>query len=343
MSESKPPVNPVAPSSGAAPTVSIVATGSYVPERVLTNADLEKMVDTSDEWIFTRSGIRERRIAAEGEATSDMAAAAAQRALDSIGMRGEEVDLILVATCTPDMIFPSTACYVQQQIGARRAACLDVSAACSGFLYAMDIGRQYILTGSAKTVLIIGAEKMSAIVDWTDRGTCVLFGDGAGAAILQARGATHGILPSVLGSDGELSELLTLPGGGSRNPASQEVLDGRLCYVKMAGREVFKHAVTHMANAATQILERYGMTIDDVACIIPHQANARIIQAIAQRIGAPMEKIYMNVDRYGNTSAASVIMAMDEASRTGRIRQGDMVLLVVFGSGFTWAASLVEW
>jgi 3-oxoacyl-[acyl-carrier-protein] synthase III len=331
------------PGNQALPTVSIVATGMYVPERIMTNADLEKMVDTSDEWIFTRSGIRERRIAAAQEATSDLAAAAARNAMQSGGIAAEEIDLILVATCTPDMPFPSTACYVQKLIGARNATCLDVSAACSGFLYAMETARQFIQSGSMKTALVIGAEKMSTVLDWTDRTTCVLFGDGAGAAILQANGADYGILTSVLGSDGSLSDLLSIPGGGSRHPASPAVLDERLTCIKMAGREVFKHAVTHMANASLEALAQCGARIEDIACIIPHQANARIIQAIGQRIGAPLEKFYLNMDRYGNTSAASVIMALDEAGRTGRIQRGDLILMVVFGGGFTWAASLVEW
>ena len=340
---SQAPVELHPPDRGALRTVSIVQTGAYVPERVLTNADLEQMLDTTDEWITTRTGIRERRIAAPDEATSDMAAAAALKALADGNIAPEAIDLILVATCTPDMAFPSTACFVQHRIGAHRAACLDVSAACSGFLYALEIGRQFIASGAAGTALIIGAEKMSTVMDWTDRTTCVLFGDGAGAAILQARGARYGLQKGVLGADGSLSDLLSIPGGGSRNPISHQVLDDKLNCLKMAGREVFKHAVTNMAQAAQEALTRSGARIEDVACIIPHQANARIIQAIGQRIGAPLEKFYLNVDRVGNTSAASVIMALDEASRNGRIQRGDLVLLVVFGGGFTWASSLLEW
>lgn len=324
-------------------TVSIVGTGAYVPERVMTNAELEQFVDTSDEWIYTRTGIRQRHIAAEDEATSDMATAAARKAMADAGIAPEDIDLIVVATCTPDMAFPSTACFVQKQLGARNASCMDVSAACSGFLYAMDVGRQFVRTGSMQTALVIGAEKMSMVMNWSDRTTCVLFGDGAGAAILQARGAPLGILTTVLGSDGSLSDLLSIPGGGSRIPISQRVVDERLHSLQMAGREVFKHAVTNMAAAAQEALRRCGAHIDDVACIIPHQANARIIQAIGQRIGAPLERFYLNVDRVGNTSAASVIMALDEAARAGRFKRGDLVLMVVFGGGFTWAASLVEW
>lgn len=324
-------------------TVSIVSTGAYLPERVMTNAELEKIVDTSDEWIYSRTGIRERRIAAENEATSDMAVEAARQAMRDGGIEPDQIDLIVVATCTPDMAFPSTACFVQKHIGAKNAACMDLSAACSGFLYAMDVGRQFVSTGGVQTALIIGAEKMSLVMDWTDRTTCVLFGDGAGAAILQAKNAPYGILTSVLGADGSLSDLLSIPGGGSRHPLSQQVLDERMNTLKMAGREVFKHAVTNMANAALEALRKCGASIDDVTCIIPHQANARIIQAIGQRIGAPLDKFYLNVDRYGNTSAASIIVALDEAARNGRIQRGDLVLLVVFGGGFTWAASLLEW
>lgn len=333
----------VRPCMEALRTVSISGTGFYVPDRIMTNADLEAIVETSDEWIFTRTGIRERRIAAPDEATSDMAAAAARRAMESAGVEAAEIDFIIVATCTPDMAFPSTACLVQKLIGAKNAACMDVSAACSGFLYAMDVARQYIACGARQTILVIGAEKMSTLLDWTDRGTCVLFGDGAGAAILQAKGAKYGLLTSVLGSDGDLNELLMVPGGGSRQPASHEVIDQRMNCIRMAGREVFKHAVTGMAGAAREALLRCGANIEDVACIIPHQANARIIQAVGQKLGAPMDRFFMNLERYGNTSAASVVMALDEAVRIGRVQRGDLVLLVVFGAGFTWAASLLEW
>lgn len=331
--------NPIQPLQA----VSIVATGAYLPKRIVTNADLEKIVDTSDEWIYTRTGIRQRHIAAPDQAASDLAAAAARAAILDGGIDPVSIDLILVATCTPDMAFPSTACFVQKLIGASNAACLDLSAACSGFLYAMEIGRQFIAAGSARIALVIGAEKMSSVMDWSDRTTCVLFGDGAGAAILQAKEGTRGILTTVLGADGALSDLLSIPGGGSRNPVSQRVIDENLATLKMAGREVFKHAVTNMSSAAQETLARSGVGIEEVACIIPHQANARIIQAIGQRIGAPIEKFYLNVDRYGNTSAASIIVALDEASRNGRIRRGDLVLMVVFGGGFTWASTLLEW
>lgn len=325
------------------PRASIVATGSYVPQRVLTNADLEKMVDTTDEWIVTRTGIRERRIAAPDEATSDMGAEAARRALADAGVKPEEIDLIIVATITPDMGFPNTACFVQAKIGATNAFCFDIEAACSGFVYALDIARQYIGTGSARTVLVIGAEKISCITDWKDRSLCVLFGDGAGAAVVQPVPGRNGILASVMRSDGTLSDLLKLPGGGSRHPTSPETLAQGLHYMKMEGREVFKHAVTCMTDVAKRALDRAGLTIDDIDLVIPHQANQRIITAIGERLGGAPEKYYVNLDRYGNTSAASVILALDEAQRAGRIKRGDRVLLVAFGGGFTWGATVLEW
>lgn len=324
-------------------TVSIVGTGMYAPERVLTNADLEKMVDTTDEWIVTRTGIRERHIARADQATSDLAAEAARRALADAGVRAEDVDLIIVATITPDMGFPNTACLVQNQIGAKKAFCFDIEAACSGFIYALETGKKFIASGSIQTALIIGAEKMSAFVDWQDRGTCVLFGDGAGAAVLQARNAPHGIMASVLGSDGALGELLMLPAGGSRNPASEQTVKDRLHYLKMAGREVFKHAVTNMVVSAKGALKKSGLTAHDVDWIIPHQANLRIIDAIADRLGEPREKLVINLDRYGNTSAATIIMALDELSKSGKVKKGQRVLMVAFGGGFTWGATVVEW
>ncbi|MBU0679576.1 MAG: ketoacyl-ACP synthase III [Verrucomicrobia bacterium] len=323
--------------------VSIVGTGSYMPERVMTNHELADMVDTTDEWIVSRTGMHERRIAADGEFTSDMAAEAARRAMESAGVTADDIGLLLVSTSTPDMSFPSTACLVQDMIGAENAVCFDLSAACSGFLYGLEVGQQFVGSGSVETALIIGAEKMSCITDWSDRSTCVLFGDGAGAAVLQSRGAKHGILTSVLGSDGSLGDLLMVPGGGSREPTSADTVKNKRHYIKMMGREVFKHAVTNMSEAVTATLDRCGLTIDEIDCIIPHQANARILQAIAQRVGASMDKMFINVDKYGNTSAASVIVALDEAVRAGRVKNHDLVLLVVFGAGFTWGATLLEW
>lgn len=324
-------------------TVSIVATGSYAPERVLTNAELEQMVDTTDEWIVTRTGIRERRIARDDQATSDLAAAAARRALESAGVRPEQVDMIVVATITPDMPFPNTACLVQTRIGATRAFCFDIEAACSGFVFALEIGRQFVASGAVETALIIGAEKMSSMTNWKDRSTCVLFGDGAGAAVLQARGAPRGILPAVMGSDGALAHLLMVPGGGSRLPATEATVREGKHFLVMEGREVFKHAVTKMVAAAQEVLARTGVDLRDVALIVPHQANHRIIQAIAERLEVPAEKVFSNVERYGNTSAASIIIALDEAARSGRLKPHDLVLLVAFGGGFTWGASLLEW
>jgi 3-oxoacyl-[acyl-carrier-protein] synthase-3 len=325
-------------------SVSIVGTGSYMPARVMANSEFEKLVDTSDEWIATRTGIRERRIAGPNEFTSDMAAEAARRAMEVARVKPEEIDLILLATITPDMPFPATACFVQQKIGARRAACLDIQAACAGFLYGMEIGQQFITAHTYNTVLVIGAEKLSAIIDWKDRSTCVLFGDGAGAAILRNRSESeHGVITTCMGTDGAKAELLYMPGGGSRCPATHQSIDANLHHLRMEGKEVFKSAVGAMQTAAEEALRRCGLTIDDIACVIPHQANVRIIEAIAERIHAPKEKIFINLDKYGNTSAASVIVALDEAVRSGRVQRGDLLLLVVFGAGFTWAASVLQW
>jgi 3-oxoacyl-[acyl-carrier-protein] synthase-3 len=324
-------------------TVSIIGTGSYVPEKILSNADLEKLVETSDDWITSRTGIKERRIAAEGECTSDMAAKAAQAAMDSAGITADEIDLILVATITPDMFFPSTACFVQTKIGAKHAACFDVSAACAGFLYALEIAQQFITSHTYDTILVIGAEKLSSIVDWSDRNTCVLFGDGAGAAVLRHRGGGHGVISTYMASDGGLSDILYIPGGGSRHPISKENADQRLNCIKMNGKETYKHAVTSMLDAAQRALADANLKPSDLACIIPHQANLRIIEAIAQRMDIPMERFVINLDRYGNTSAAAVAIALDEANRTGRMQVGDYVLLVVFGGGLTWASSVIQW
>ena len=324
-------------------TVSIIGTGSYLPERVLTNADLEKMVETNDEWIVTRTGIKERRIAADDESTSDLAAKAALAAMENAGITADEIDLILVATVTPDMFFPSTACFVQNKIGAKNAACFDVSAACSGFLYAVEIAQQFITSHTYDTILVIGAEKLSSIVDWTDRNTCVLFGDGAGAAILRHRGGGHGVISTFMGSDGGLSDILYIPGGGSKFPINKDNADQRLNCIKMNGKETYKHAVTSMLEATQRVLADANLKPEDLACIIPHQANLRIIEAIAHRLKIPMDRFMINLDRYGNTSAAAVAFALDEANRTGRMQVGDYVLLVVFGGGLTWASSVIQW
>src|SRR5499427_6584491 len=324
-------------------TVSIVGTGSYVPERILTNRELEKIVETSDEWIRTRTGILERRIAAPDEATSDMATRAALVAMSQAEVEAEEIDLIIVATVTPDMFFPATACWVQKKLGAVRAACFDVSAACSGFLYAMEIAQQFIATHVYNTVLIIGADKLSSIVDWSDRNTCVLFGDGAGAAILRNRADSHGVIATHMGSDGEYTDILFMPGGGSRFPTTPENIHQHLNTIKMLGKETYKQAVTAMSNAADRALEAAGLKYDDIACVIPHQANMRIIEAIAHRMNLPIEKFYINLEKYGNTSAAAVAIALDEAHRAGRFRIGDYILLVVFGGGLTWASTVIQW
>ncbi len=324
-------------------SASIVGTGSYVPEKILKNADLERMVETSNEWIVTRTGIRERRIAAENETTSDMAANAARAALENANVSPEDVDMIIVATITPDMFFPSTACFVQTRIGAFKAVCFDVSAACSGFLYALEIGRQFISSGAMKTVLVIGAEKLSTIVNWTDRNTCVLFGDGAGAAVLQHRPGSRGILSSVNGSDGRFAEILQIPGGGCKIPVTAENAAQRLNTIQMNGKETYKQAVTAMLNAGQTALSLAGVSVENVACFIPHQANLRIIEAIASRMNVSMDRFMINLDRFGNTSAAAVAIALDEAARTGRMNRGDHILMVVFGGGLTWASTVVEW
>jgi 3-oxoacyl-[acyl-carrier-protein] synthase-3 len=324
-------------------TVSIIGTGSYLPERILTNRELEKIVETSDEWIRTRTGIGERRIAAPEEATSDMATNAALAAMSQAGVSAEQIDLIIVATVTPDMFFPATACWVQKKLGAIRAACFDVSAACSGFIYAMEIAQQFISNHVYNTVLIIGADKLSSIVDWSDRNTCVLFGDGAGAAILRNRGASHGVIATHMGSDGEFTDILFMPGGGSRCPITSANVDQKLNTIKMLGKETYKQAVTAMSDAADRALESAGLKYEDIACVIPHQANMRIIEAIAHRMSLPVDKFYVNLEKYGNTSAAAVAIALDEAHRNGRFKIGDYILLVVFGGGLTWASSVIQW
>jgi 3-oxoacyl-[acyl-carrier-protein] synthase-3 len=340
MSTSNPALQPLC-------TSSIIGTGSYLPEKVLTNDDLSKIVDTSDEWITTRTGIKERHIAADDQATSDLAAEAARRAMTAAGVTPEDIDLIVVATVTPDMFFPSTACFVQRKIGATNAVCFDISAACSGFLYALQVARHFLNAGSRTTALVIGAEKLSSLVNWEDRNTCVLFGDGAGAVVIRAvdadTDAPGRVLSTVMGSDGTLSDLLKVPGGGSALPITPENAASRPNTIHMEGRETFKHAVTRMCQASEQALEMAGLTKEDIAMVIPHQANARIITAIADRLGLPEEKTFVNVDKYGNTSAATIPVALDEAHRQGRIKRGDIVLLVAFGGGFTWASSVLRW
>jgi 3-oxoacyl-[acyl-carrier-protein] synthase-3 len=324
-------------------TCSIAGVGSYVPAKVLTNADLEKMVNTSDEWITTRTGIKERHIAAADEFTSDLGVRAAQRAMAKAGVTAEQIDLIVVATITPDMPFPSTAALIQRKLGAHRAAAFDLEAACSGFIYALEVAQQFIMSRTYDTVLVIGAEKLSSIVDWQDRNTCVLFGDGAGAAVLRNRPNAHGLLTAVMGADGRKADLLFMAGGGSRCPATPESVAGRMHYLRMEGKETFKNAVQAMLTAAEEALRRCEIDISRIKLIIPHQANRRIIDAVAERLGAKQEQLFINLHKYGNTSAASVAIALDEAVQSGRVRSGDLLLLVVFGAGLTWGAAVIEW
>ncbi len=335
--------NPRAQHNFEGRTCSIISVGSYVPERVLSNADLEKMVDTSHEWIFSRTGIKERRIAAQHEATSDLAAKAARVAMTRARITPGEIDLIILATITPDMPFPSTACLVQEKIGAENAAAFDIQAACSGFIFALEIGQQFIMSRTYDTILVIGAEKLSAIINWNDRNTCVLFGDGAGAAILRNRPDAHGLLTACMGSDGARAGLLCMPGGGSAFPPSHETVAAGLHYLRMDGKETYKNAVTAMHTAAVEALRRCQLEISQITCIIPHQANRRIIDAVAERLGAKPEQLFVNLEKHGNTSAASVAIALDEAVQCKRIQRGDLVLLIVFGAGLTWGAAVIEW
>lgn len=326
-----------------APRVMVAGTASYMPERVLTNAELETMVETNDEWIVARTGMRERRIAAADEATSDMAAKAGREALVAAGVAPADVDLLIVGTSTPDMLFPSTACLVQSALGVEQALCFDLSAACSGFLYSLETARGLLESGNYETALVIGADKMSAVTDWEDRGTCILFGDGAGAVVLKRTVTHRGIMATVTNADGGLGDLLMIPAGGSRQPASEATVRERLHTVKMAGNNVFKHAVRCMTDAGQMALEKAGLGIDDVTWVIPHQANMRIIQAISDRVGIGIDRFVVNLDKYGNTTAATVPVAMDEAIRDGRIKRGDILLIIVFGGGFTWGASVLEY
>ncbi len=324
--------------------VRIRSVGHYVPRKVLTNADLERMVDTSDEWIRTRTGIRERRIAAPEEATSDLAAAAARDALERAGLEAEAMDLFLVATATPDHLFPATACLVQAKLGVRGRACYDMEAACPGFLYGLLQARGLLATLPGwRYALVIGAETISRIVDWTDRNTCVLFGDGAGAAVLERVEGEDAFLSGVLGGDGFLGDLLIMEAGGTRLPASEATVRNRQHVVKMVGREVFRHAVLAMEEASRKALEQAGLEVGALDWVVPHQANIRIIEATRDRLGVPPEKVYINLQRYGNTSAASIPIALSEMDREGLLRPGQRVLMVAFGAGFTWAATVVEW
>lgn len=323
--------------------VGIVGTGSYVPEKILTNADLEKMVDTSDEWILTRTGIRERHIADEKTATSDLAAEAAKRALAQANMEGKDVQLTICATITPDMFFPSTACFVQDKIGACGKAAFDVSAACSGFVYALACANQFVASGIFENALVIGAETLSKFTDWEDRNTCVLLADGAGAVVLKPIKTGRGIRSFSLGADGSSGHLLYLPGGGSRRPASLETVKERLHYIKMKGNELFKIGVRILVESALSALDKCSLSTADVDHLITHQANIRIIDAVAKRLGIPEDRVHANIDRFGNTSAASIPIALDEANRANRLKKGDIIVLDAFGGGLTWGACVLEW
>jgi 3-oxoacyl-[acyl-carrier-protein] synthase III len=326
----------------ASPRARLVSTGHFSPPRVVTNAELETLVDTNDEWIRTRTGIRERRLADKDTGAADMAAAAARTAMERAGTEAGEIDMILLSTATPDRLLPSTACDVQALLGARNAAAYDYATACSGFLYGLSMAEAHIVAGQAETVLVCATEKMSSIVDWTDRTTCVLFGDGAGATIVKRAEDGRGILSTYMKSDGTLAELLYRPGGGARIPLDIAVLDERSHFVKMAGPEVFKSAVRAMCEAAETALQRAGVTADEIDLLVPHQANIRIIEATAKYAKMPMDKVFVNVDRYGNMSSASIPVALDEAFEQGRIGEGSLVLMVAFGAGFTWAANVVR-
>ncbi len=321
---------------------SVLGLGAYLPPKVLTNFDLEKMVDTSDEWIFTRTGIRERRIAEKGVAASDLGALASEQALKSSGIKAADLDLIIVATATPDMSFPSTGCMIQKKIGATCPA-FDVSAACSGFVYALSVADAYVRSGSYRYILVVGSEVTSSFVDWKDRSTCVLFGDGAGAAVVGNREGGHRILASYIGSDGNYGDILKVPAGGSAIPITSDVVQKGLHYLKMEGAEVFKLAVRTMEEAVHKVCEMANLKVEQIDCLIPHQANLRILNAVSERVNIPIDKVFINVDRYGNMSAASTVVALYEAAETKKIQKNHNVVLVAFGGGLTWGSCAIRW
>jgi 3-oxoacyl-[acyl-carrier-protein] synthase-3 len=321
----------------------ITGTGSYAPSKIITNHDLEKLVDTSDDWITERTGIKERRIVEKGQTTSDLAYEASRKALKAAGLSASDVDLILVATTTPDMIMPNLGCVLQEKLGAKKAAAFDIYAACSGFLYGLSVADAFIKSGMYKNVLVVGAEVLSRFMDWEDRTTCILFGDGAGAVVIQRHAGKHGILSTHLRSDGSLGELLYVPGGGALHPASHETIHKRMHFIKMRGNETFKAAVRALEDIVMETLAYNKVKPEKIDFLIPHQANLRIIQAMAQRLKMPMEKVVLTLPKYGNTSAASIPMALDEAVRDGRIRENQLLLFEAFGGGLTWASALVLW
>jgi 3-oxoacyl-[acyl-carrier-protein] synthase-3 len=323
--------------------IKILGTGFYVPDQILTNADLEKMVDTTDEWIVSRSGIRERHIASADQATSDLCIEAARKTLRNTHLEVKDIDLIIVATSTPDTLFPSTACRVQQGLGADHVPAFDVSAGCTGFLYGLILSESLILSGKVKRILLVGAELLTKITNWKDRSTCVLFGDAAGATILEESKDESGMLSSYWKADGNLGDLLILPAGGSRVPASVQTVAEGLHYLKMKGNEVFKHAVKRMGEAAEEALEKAGLKKEDVDVFIAHQANIRIIDAVGERLSVPKDKVFVNIDRYGNVSVASIPIALHELRQHKKIKPGTIILMDAFGAGFTWAAVVYRW
>ncbi len=325
--------------------VCIRGMGAHIPEKIVTNFDLEKMVDTTDEWIRTRTGIRERHVAEKGQKASDLALPAAREAIRDAGLEVKDIDMIIVATITPDAFFPSTACNLQHSLGAKCGA-FDMAAACSGFPYALGAAEGFVRSGMYKNVLVVGTEVLSSFVDWTDRSTCVLFGDGAGAAVVsrvESNPPSHGVLSTYLGADGSQAEILKVPAGGSALPPSEETVKNRMHYLKMQGTEVFKIAVRTMEVAVNEVLKKSGLKHQDVDCLIPHQANMRILQAVAERLELPLEKVFINVEKYGNMSSASTIVALYEAVKQGRVKKGDHIVLVAFGGGLTWAATAIKW
>lgn len=321
----------------------IIATGHYAPKKILTNEDLERMVETSDEWIRTRTGIETRHIASDSEDTSDLCVHAAKAALEKAGLTPDDIDFIMVGTASPDYVVPSTACLVQSKLGCTRAGAMDFSAGCSGYIYGITLAAQFIRSGLYKYVLVIGAEVLSRLVNWADRSTCILFGDGAGAAVMGPVEDGYGYITSELGSDGSLGGILNIPASGIAEPVTHRAIDSGRIYIHMEGSEVFKHAVRHMENTTRNVLEKAGITIDDVALFIAHQANYRIIHATAKKLGVPEEKVFVNVNKYGNTSAASVGIALDEAVAEGRLKKGDYLVLTGFGAGLTWGSVVLKW
>lgn len=326
-----------------APSAIISGTGMSVPERVMTNADLEKIVDTSDEWITTRTGIKERRIAGDGDSLSQYSIEAGRRALEAADVDPADVDLIVLATVTPDMPIPATACTIQHALGCKNAPAFDLAAGCSGFLYAQSVAKQFLVTERLRHVLVIGGELLSKFLDWQDRSTCVIFADGAGAVVMSSGEAPRGVLSSALHTDGSMVDFISMPGGGVVNPPGQAMIDQRLHYIRMKGNETFKMAVRCIDEVCREVLEAADLTPEDVDWFIPHQANQRIIDAVGNRLKVPAERCYVNIDRFGNTSSASIPIALDEAVRSGKIKDGDVVLMAAFGAGLTWGASVVRW